>query len=78
MEIKSYGSKVDYNRLDHGENQRSWDTKQQNDEVQNIRNNVKDTMSSVQSIMSKGVIVNGEHNRVDENEEAEHDGKGRE
>ena len=77
MGIKSYGSKVDQNGLDCGENQRGRDAEQWNDGVWNVRNNVKDGMDSIQSITNKGVIVNGEHNRMDGNREAEHDGKGR-
>ena len=76
MGIKSYGSKVDQNGLDRGENQRGRDAEQRNGGVWNVRNNVKGEMDSIQSITNKGVIVNEEHNGVDGNREAEHDGKG--
>ena len=76
MGIKSYDSKVDQNGLDRGENQRGRDAEQWNDGVWNVKNNVKGEMDSIQSITNKGVIVNGEHNEVDRNGEAEHDGKG--
>ena len=70
MGIKSYGSKVDQNGLDCGENQRGRDAEQQNDGVWNVKNNVKGEMGSIQSITNKGVIVNGEHNGVDGSGEA--------
>ena len=57
------------------ENQRSRDAKQWNDGVQNVKNNVKGEMGLIQSVTNKGVIVNGEHNGVDGNREAEHNGK---
>ena len=60
------------------ENQRGQDAEQQNDKVWNVKNNVKDRINSIQSITSKGVIVNREYNRVDKNREAKYNEKSKE